>query len=136
MEIILYDMKRSVFTLLAYFFFRLELLYVHRIFYQTKETCILCVSHTLLFSPKKLYDLGILYQIRKPSIAIVIKYRVTHKGWDFRDDCAKIVQSVFLLSGFLVGWNWLLSVFTNLVTIKYLIKCRNQKLNLKFRVYF
>ena len=28
-------------------------------------------------------------------------YRVTHKGWDFRDDCTEFIKLVFLHSGFL-----------------------------------
>ena len=35
-------------------------------------------------------------------------YYITHKGWDFKEDCTELVQSVFLLSvsGFLVGQNY------------------------------
>ena len=36
-------------------------------------------------------------------------YRVTHKGWDIRDNCTEFVLSIFLHSGFIAWQNWLIS---------------------------
>ena len=45
-----------------------------------------------------------------------IWYRVTHKGWDFRDDSTDFIMSVSLNSGFPAAGNLILS-FPNMTTL-------------------
>ena len=66
-------------------------------------------------------------------------YRVTHKGWDLRDDCTEFLQSVFLNSGFRVGQNWHISVLDHLVydqSAETKNKASNRNIFRAFRVVF
>ena len=67
-------------------------------------------------------------------ILVMLKYRVTHKGWDFRDDCKKFILSVSLYSWSPTTASLFLSLPNHLITyLKDLIHGR--KLNLTFVIF-
>ena len=47
-------------------------------------------------------------------LCLTQRYRVTHKGWDFKDDCTEFIVSVFLYLRFPASLNLFLSMLNHL----------------------
>ena len=70
--------------------------------------CSIKYSVSLCFKSKAIK----LWKERRNVRIVYVIYRVTHKGWDFRDDCAEFFHRH---SRLLVEQNWHISVLVNLV---------------------